>query len=34
MEDYIEDDIVKEIWKFGLDRYNVKGMKERLYFGV
>tara|TARA_B110000503_G_scaffold54314_1_gene87211 strand:+ start:145 stop:1893 length:1749 start_codon:yes stop_codon:yes gene_type:complete len=34
MEDYIEDDIVKEIWKFGFDRYIVKGMKERLYFGV
>ena len=32
--DYIEDDCVKEIWKFGLNRYMNKGMKERYYFGV
>ena len=34
IEDFIEDEIVKEIWKFALDRYMNKGMKERYYFGV
>ena len=34
MENSIEDELVKEIWKFGLDRYMNKGMKERYYFGI
>jgi hypothetical protein len=34
IEDYIERWRVKEIWKFALDRYMNKSMKERYYFGV
>ena len=34
MENSIEDELVKEIWKFGLDRYMKKSMKERYYFGI
>ena len=34
MDSYIDDEIVKQIWIFALDRYMVKGMKERYYFGI
>jgi len=34
MYDYIEEYNVKEIWKFALDRYMNKSMKERYYFGI
>jgi len=34
IENSIEDELVKEIWKFGLDRYMKKSMKERYYFGI